>query len=297
MRQQLTAGVNSRSYRQPGTLAMASDLSNGKALPLGVGDGSPSDSAANEKLPKKLPSRTDEFFLVMHVSDGDTDLKEAIEAINSWKSLFAGEQPSSEETVADTGIPNIKISYKAKKFSDLEAVSQHLADHEEVAHWDPGKLNGPRLSNELWTVVTKDPPEFKYRVDLSYKLDLKKAKIEFPDWRWENMSGPEIVQLKKFYVALMVHEMGHFFVAAQYLIHLKKTFEGFGPSKTSAKNDAIEQLNETVKEVATDIEQLSNVDYDNATDHGKTQSSGPNSSFVVEGPISIPFPGGRNIAL
>ena len=196
---------------------------------------------------------------------------------------------------AEILIAPIEIRFKRKVFPSCEAVQAHadlLAQKKKAIAKAVFAFTTPTLINEKNAQIT--PDQFRHTADLSFALSLKGSFINFPDWSWRGKTNKQGKALNRFFLNLLMHELGHFIVAGQVLSYAKRSFIGFGNDARSAENDTRRQID--VVTLHGDVERISD-EYDLHTDHGADQSEGPNNTFNAEGRKSIPFPGGEDVAL
>jgi hypothetical protein len=192
-------------------------------------------------------------------------------------------------------IAPIEIRFQRKVFPSCDAVQGHadlLARKKKPIAEAVFAFTTPKLMNEKTEQIT--PGQFQHTADLSFALDLKGSFIDFPDWSWRGRTKRQGEALERFFLNLLVHELGHFVVAGQILSYAKRSFTGFGATAKKAENDTRGQID--VISLHGDVDRISD-EYDLHTGHGSDQSEGPNNKFNTEGRKSIPFPGGEDVAL
>jgi hypothetical protein len=271
------------SRRIPGSLGLVAASTQANAAPLGLALFAPAPAL-------NLPNRTDEFLRAMG------NRRALFWKFSNYSQLFAMGALGPDEL----DIPRIRIQFEPKRVKNCEEAQQHLS-RLKVKRGGIAKANPVLTKTQLLNSRTEEigPGEFRFTADVSIRLNLDAKHgsfIQFPELTWSPMSDKERKALRQFYLDLMVHEMGHFWVAGMFLWHAKKTFEGSGSTRRRAENNAREQVNDHRQSLAVNINDAGDA-YDLATKHGAEQSDGPEFTFNVTGKDGIPFPGGRNVIL
>jgi len=127
---------------------------------------------------------------------------------------------------------------------------------------------------------------YKAKAAITWAIDKSQSSITMPYFTWPDMTEAEAAALRAYYQALLVHEDGHVTVAAELGKTISVSLTGSGATPAAAVADFKSLVQSRAAKNGADIAQR-DADYDNATNHGATQSDGP----------SYGFPGGSNVVL
>lgn len=195
-----------------------------------------------------------------------------------------------DDTAPVIGEPGATLGAKIKgkrpkpKNNRMEVGScQAAADHLDTGAY-VGEAS-PVYHPKVGKVTTKRQKDGTYKatVKVTWTLD-KSSTMELIDFVWPDMTKAEKAAVKRFKALLKAHEVGHFVVQDAVV-------KSIGPTKIWAfgatAQEAIDNLQTeaTTRNDAVGTEQgTRNDDYEDTTDHGRTQSAAGGTDVVLACP-------------
>jgi hypothetical protein len=140
------------------------------------------------------------------------------------------------------------------------------------------------------TYHTNADGKFTASTTVDFKFDDRTSVLTVTSLSWPRMTGSEQGAVNTFNDALLNHEAGHALVGQATAAGFTGRLESDpAPSKAAALRSLQRELNERQDQAQRKLDQVAGDggDYDTATGHGRSQSSGSQSGF----------PGGPNVSL